>query len=117
MSKLQRPVPLALALSLLAAGPVLAEQVAPVTVEAQAPTSVTVSIAGKAPEAVRQEIRVAARYVCGNAVAVHDLSPLDTNWCSDMTNHRAQLSYRQMLASGGTGGIASAGTTLTIAMR
>ena len=117
MSKLHNQVSLALILAALAAGHVLAEQVSPVTVEAQAPTTVTVSLAGKAPDAVRQEIRVAARYVCANAVAIHDLSPLDTNWCSDMTNHRAQASYRQLLAQDAVGRIAAAGTTLTIAMR
>ena len=117
MSKLHHQVPLALIRAALAAGPVLAEQVSPVTVEARAPTSVIVPLAGKTPAAVRQDIRVAARYVCANAVAMHDLSPLDTNWCSDMTNHRAQASYRQILARDGGSQIAAAGTTLTVAMR
>ena len=117
MSSLQIKLSLAVAIAGLAAGPLQAEPVAPVEVVAPLPTSVMVTVAGKPPAAVRREIRVAAHYVCRNAVAAGDLSILETYTCAEATNATAQARYRVILRGLDTSRTAANPAVMTIAMR
>jgi len=70
-----------------------AQNVAPVKVEAHAPTMIKVRIVGKDTEQVRHEVHAAAGKVCQNAVENRDISLFDRDWCDDETEAHAMRHY------------------------
>lgn len=76
------------------------EGVSEVSVSGHLPTQVTVPLAGKDRQAVRHEVRLAAGFVCRNAVTNRDLEFTDLNWCSQRSRVRAMRRYDGMVARG-----------------
>jgi hypothetical protein len=70
-----------------------AQEVAPVKVEARAPTTIQVRIVGKDVAQVRQDVHAAATTVCKNAVENRELSLFDRDWCDDETEAHAMRHY------------------------
>ena len=101
----------------LAAAPIVASaaDVTPFKVEGRAPTAVKITIAGKAAVEVRQEVRVASRTVCKNAVSNRELAFYDVDWCSDATQRRALSRYAAIVRH--NRGAQLAATELTLAVR
>lgn len=81
--------------------PALAQpQVSPVDVTPNAPTSITISLSGKTHAAVRDEIRVASKTVCRNAVTNHELTFIDVAWCAGRTQDRALRRFSAIVRRG-----------------
>ena len=64
----------------------------------RAPTQVTISLAGKSVDAVRVEVRDAARTVCRNAVSNGDLDLGDLWWCRAKSASKAMVRYEALRA-------------------
>lgn len=91
----------AVAAATLVAGlapPAIAQTVAEVGVTTRAPTSVSISLAGKSRPAVRQEVVQAAALVCRNAVNNDELAFSDQRWCKQTTRQRAMRRYAAIMA-------------------
>jgi hypothetical protein len=83
-----------------APAPALADGVAPVTVEGQAPTSIAVSIVGKTRHEVLRDIRSTAHVVCRNAYLNGELGPGEAyGWCPDGTTIAAYTHYLAIVRS------------------
>jgi len=80
--------------ALAVAGPSHAQDVSGVSVTGQAPTSVTIRIAGLDTPAVRRQVSVAAKLVCRNAVLNRELFAFDLAWCADATREKTMSHYR-----------------------
>lgn len=93
-----RPAAVAAALLLAAGGSAQAQSVAEVDVSGRAPTQIAISLAGKSVEAVRAEVRVAARAVCRNAIANHELDLGDLLGCRQNSVARAFRRYDEIRA-------------------
>ena len=74
--------------------------VSEVAVSGHLPTQVTVPLAGKDRKAVRHEVRLAAGFVCRNAIINRELEFTDLNWCSQRSRVRAMRRYDGMAARG-----------------
>jgi hypothetical protein len=103
MAKLYIPIAAAFAAASLALPAVAQPEVAPLNVT-KAPTTLTISIAGKDKAAVRDEVKVAARTVCRNAVTNYELAFTDVNWCRDKTQHKAMRRYAALVMQRGFAG-------------
>ncbi|MBA4794836.1 hypothetical protein [Phenylobacterium sp.] len=94
------------ALSIVLAGASLAlngahaQTVADVAVEGREATTTTVAYLGRAPEAVRRDVREAAGQVCGAALRNSELEPLDLRWCRDTAAARTLRTYASLRAQG-----------------
>jgi hypothetical protein len=71
--------------------------VSPIDVAGAAPTTVRVSIHGKSEAAVYKDVRVAANFVCGNAVGIHGLDLNDLGWCADRASLKAMKHYATIM--------------------
>lgn len=81
-----------------------AQTVADVAVEGREATTTTVAYIGRAPEAVRRDVREAASQVCGAALRNSELEPLDLRWCRDTATARTLRTYAGLRAQGLAGG-------------
>lgn len=78
------------------ASPASAQDVSEVAVNAPAPTTITIPLAGKNHEMVRTEVRFAARTVCSNAVRNDELDSFDWSWCRQTSAAKALRRYAAM---------------------
>ena len=69
----------------------------PLDVTATRPTTVHVSIRGKDENAVRRDVRAAAKFVCGNAVGIHGLDLGDLGWCAERASLKAMTQYADIV--------------------
>jgi hypothetical protein len=92
MAKLLFPLAAALAAASLALPAMAQPEVTPLDVT-KAPTTITVSIAGKDKAAVRKDVKVAAGTVCRNAVTNREVAFYDLTWCSQRASNKAMVQY------------------------
>jgi hypothetical protein len=74
-----------------------AQEISPLDVNGDLPTSLTLQIASLDFTQVRQEVRKTAFTVCRNAVRNGELEVLDIPWCARGANNRAMGQYRTAL--------------------
>ncbi|MBI1197947.1 MAG: hypothetical protein GC203_08790 [Phenylobacterium sp.] len=92
-----------------------AQDVTPLQIEGHAPTSIRISLAGKTPDGVKQEVRVASGTVCRNAAANRELAFYDVDWCRQVTQTRAMSRYARIVKYNATA--LAAGASITLAVR
>jgi hypothetical protein len=97
MAKLYIPIAAALAAASLALPAAAQPEVAPLSVS-KAPTTITISLAGKDRAAVRKDVKTAARTVCHNAIYNYELAFDDLTWCSDKSAAKAMKRYAAIVA-------------------
>jgi hypothetical protein len=90
--------------------PALAQNISELAVSGRAPTQIAISLAGKSATTVRDEVRVAARTVCRNAVHNRELGFDDAQWCRHTSGAKALRRYEAIVA----GAQRSAGALPTI---
>lgn len=93
------PAAAAAALLFAGGGAAYAQSVSEVDVNARAPTQIAISLAGKTVDAVRVEVRQAARTVCRNAVGNGELEMGDLRWCKQKSAAKAFRRYDDILAN------------------
>lgn len=103
----------ALACGAMLTTPALAQTVSGVELQAL-PTELTVNVAGKDFEAVRADVRVAARTVCRNAHALGEVKSGDVGWCSAKASYKTIKQYRSALE---LGALASADAAIVLSLR
>jgi hypothetical protein len=95
--------------------PAAAQTVAPVKVQGRTSTEVRIALLGKPAAAVKREVRVAAGFVCRNAVGNRELAFDDVDWCRQATEARALSRYATIVKHNRT--LLAAGPELTLAIR
>ena len=70
--------------------------IAPLSVTAAHPTSVTVSIKDKDERTVRKDVGAAAHFVCRNFVGLQGISLDDVDWCADRASTKAMNQYARI---------------------
>ena len=93
------PAAIGAAVLAMAVTPASAQNVAEVAVNARAPTTMTISLAGKTTKVVRKEVRTVSATVCRNAVSNHELMFYDQLWCQDATTVKALRRYAAIVAA------------------
>lgn len=83
----------------MAGVPAFAQNISEVAVTGRAPTSVTISLAGKPAPVVRREVRVASDTVCRNAISNRDLAFYDLQWCQQKTAAKALRRYAAIVSA------------------
>jgi hypothetical protein len=83
----------------VAGAPAFAQNVSEVGVSGRAPTSITISLAGKTAAVVRQEVRTASDTVCSNAVSNRELEFYDKLWCQQKTASKAMRRYAAIVSA------------------
>lgn len=83
----------------MAGFPAFAQNVAEVAVTGRAPTTLTISLAGKPDPVVRREVRVASGAVCRNAISNRDLAFHDLRWCQQKTAAKALRRYAAIVSA------------------
>ncbi|MFN3513417.1 MAG: hypothetical protein ACK41C_10250 [Phenylobacterium sp.] len=91
-----------------------AQSVDELAVSGRAPTELSIPLAGKSADLVRDEVRAAARTVCRNAVANRELEVEFRGWCSRKSAARAMDRYALILARAS---FAEGPTSLTLSAR
>jgi len=103
----------ALACGALLSAPAMAQTVSGVELHAL-PTQMKVSVVGKDYEAVRADVRVAARAVCRNAHTLREVKSGDIGWCAAHASYKSMRQYREALE---TGALASADAAIVLSAR
>ncbi len=99
---------LAATATLAIAMPSQAQDVTAVSVSPQAPTSITLRVAGLEIGAVKQQVRKAAHQVCRNAAVNGELDVFDVAWCTNASRLKAMNVYRSALKGADMDGVRQA---------